>query len=707
MQARRHHVVPGWIALVLVLSHAGSTLAAPPASDRIAFDCGEDTADRLAHLQLPDGQTMVTTIGGRTARRNVNSATDLHFYFAADDTFAYAGSVPELHISFEYYDAGSGNLQLQYDSSDTAPFPDDVYKLAGSVSFTNTYTWRTARLYVADAYFANRQNGGADFRIVKPGGGYFYIDNVTATIRRPLAHVLGSTHASGKYFFDPSRDYLNEGAVEIANAGMRVIKLWFTPDDPAGFYMWNSDWPGYATSLENLAKLPYWREVLRRPFEMCLLTVFEDRGYRTGFTVSDQIELEQDMYDLARHLLEEYDGTGKTFILGYHEGDWHLRGGTSTSPDSDPTPTNIQGMIDWANARQAGVTRARNDVPDSDVKVYHALEVNLVKIAMDGRPTVTNDVLPYTNCDLVSYSAYDTVITSGLYPSMRYLYTDALEYLASKMPDTDVLDPWGVPFGDNNVFVAEFGAPEQQAGWSWQDQYDVTQVGIEDGYAFGCPWIIYWEVFCNECCAPGYEVCTYVGGPNPGVAPAAENSNCRGFWLRRVDGTYSAAYDYITSVLHPYVRATTDFEAVQLTSRSFQVFWADVGADYYRVERRENDGPWEPVAVVPAGTTTAVDADCEAWNHYRYRVRSEQTAALPSEWFYTEVFESHLGADMNRDGDVDQEDFGAFQQCYTSFAEPLTQDCRQADLDGDGFVNDNDHDMFETCITGPGRIPGC
>src|SRR5688572_32737920 len=218
-----------------------------------------------------------------------------------------------------------------------------------------------------------------------------------------VASRLGSSHAAGKYSFS-KKDYLNEGAIQVADGGMRVIKLWFS--NPAASYPWNSEWPEKEfNSYVDVAKHPYFQEVFRRPFETYVLTIFEERNFRDGFADPKPARLAQEFYELAKYLLTAYRGTGKTFILGHHEGDWKLRGGTDKSKEADPTDLNIAGMIRWYNARQAGTSRAREEVRETDVHVYHAAEVNLVEFAMQGRPTMTNDVLPATNCDLVSYSA--------------------------------------------------------------------------------------------------------------------------------------------------------------------------------------------------------------------------------------------------------------------------------------------------------------
>lgn len=57
--------------------------------------------------------------------------------------------------------------------------------------------------------------------------------------------------------------------------------------------------------------------------------------------------------------------------------------------------------------------------------------------------------------------------------------------------------------------------------------------------------------------------------------------------------------------------------------------------------------------------------------------------------------------DFDRDGDVDQEDFGRFQACLTGSTIPLTDpDCLAADLDGDSDVDQNDFRIFQGCMSG-------
>ncbi|MGQ9648708.1 MAG: hypothetical protein ACUVXJ_01195, partial [Phycisphaerae bacterium] len=64
-----------------------------------------------------------------------------------------------------------------------------------------------------------------------------------------------------------------------------------------------------------------------------------------------------------------------------------------------------------------------------------------------------------------------------------------------------------------------------------------------------------------------------------------------------------------------------------------------------------------------------------------------------------------IRGDMDRDGDVDQIDFGLFQSCMTSVGVPSNDPaCSDAELDGDLGIGPPDLIIFRNCISGP-RIP--
>jgi len=58
-------------------------------------------------------------------------------------------------------------------------------------------------------------------------------------------------------------------------------------------------------------------------------------------------------------------------------------------------------------------------------------------------------------------------------------------------------------------------------------------------------------------------------------------------------------------------------------------------------------------------------------------------------------------ADFDRDGDVDQEDFGHFQACLTGLAVPVSDsNCLDANVDGDSDVDQYDFGIFQGCMSG-------
>jgi hypothetical protein len=63
-------------------------------------------------------------------------------------------------------------------------------------------------------------------------------------------------------------------------------------------------------------------------------------------------------------------------------------------------------------------------------------------------------------------------------------------------------------------------------------------------------------------------------------------------------------------------------------------------------------------------------------------------------------------ADFDHDGDVDQEDFGLLQACYSgSFVPQDEPGCRPMRLDGDDDVDAEDFSRFLNCLAGPGVPP--
>jgi hypothetical protein len=180
-------------------------------------------------------------------------------------------------------------------------------------------------------------------------------------------------------------------------------------------------------------------------------------------------------------------------------------------------------MVGWLDARQSGVEQARAEIGENGVHVYHAAEINLVDIAMnDNKTCVVNAVLPRVSLDLVSYSSWDTG-----WKGTRF--KQALDYIAVNMPDSPA-------FGAKNVYIGEFGGAENDNP-SMQVQATIRNV-VETSIAWGCPYIMYWQIFCNE----------------PKREPVTSNADCSGYWLVKPDGTHAWAWGYFQDL---YARGET------------------------------------------------------------------------------------------------------------------------------------------------------
>jgi hypothetical protein len=147
--------------------------AAHPAPEQVSANMSTNDINKgMTRVAVGDGDTVPTTLLGRSCRRNDNSAQDFYIYFDVDDVFAYAGDRPTVTIICDYYDGGSGPITLEYDST------SGPYTAVNTVSRAGVNTWKQARWTLTNAYFGNRQNNGADFRVSGGVNSTFYLDTV-------------------------------------------------------------------------------------------------------------------------------------------------------------------------------------------------------------------------------------------------------------------------------------------------------------------------------------------------------------------------------------------------------------------------------------------------------------------------------------------------------------------------------------------------
>jgi len=63
--------------------------------------------------------------------------------------------------------------------------------------------------------------------------------------------------------------------------------------------------------------------------------------------------------------------------------------------------------------------------------------------------------------------------------------------------------------------------------------------------------------------------------------------------------------------------------------------------------------------------------------------------------------------DLDLDGDVDQEDFGHLQACFSGSGQGFEAACADLDFDTDGDVDQDDFEVFRACLAGADSAPGC
>lgn len=355
-----------------------------------------------------------------------------------------------------------------------------------------------------------------------------------AAILADLRERMGATHMDGQYCFT-SEPYIIEGAKKMNELGYGVLKLWFAKaDGNAGGYKYNSDWKlTKAMTFKELAQHPYYKAVFDMPFRVFALNINE--GYGNASTEDQTATLnriEEEFYDLTRHLLTQYKNREVTFILEMWEGDWTLRGGTQ--PDARwkiagvpaDAPVRVKNMIDWVNARQKGVDRARNEAGDTKCRVYNAVEVNKVYDGMEGIPSITTSVLPKVKVDMVSWSSYDGRSPDGL------LMYRGIDYIRQHLNPTPYMN------GKKVVFIGEIGLPENINNETRESVREFWDLMMGVYLAQNIPYIIHWELFCNE----------------PKEGPRTQDGNktaeeLRGFWLIRPDGSKSWAQEYFDEIM--------------------------------------------------------------------------------------------------------------------------------------------------------------
>lgn len=308
-------------------------------------------------------------------------------------------------------------------------------------------------------------------------------------------YILGTQTIAPQYKLTDKTD-LVETAEAILAMGSNTLKIALGPDYRTKKYRLPEN-PSIHTLSDLAGKEPSYRKVLGMPFTYYLLWTYSfsaDTFTKESFPKEEQEKEYREVYDFARYLLATYNGSGKTFFLGNWEGDWHL---VESWNKREPRPGVAENMIVWLNIRQKAIDDAKRDVPHKNVQLYHYLEVCLT--APEGK-TVTNLVLPHTNPDFVSYSSWDCLGWGGFQPfkkgpALRAEVKRALDHIESRLTPKPAIH-------GKRVFLGEFGFfPKALKNPAEADGYcrEVMRAGLE----WGCPFILYWEMYCNIIDADG------------------------------------------------------------------------------------------------------------------------------------------------------------------------------------------------------------
>jgi hypothetical protein len=322
----------------------------------------------------------------------------------------------------------------------------------------------------------------------------------------PFSFGVGTQTIGVRYQFTDSCA-LVETAQQIQALGSDTLKIALTPkyvDD----YRLTAD-RRVRTLLDLVTRKPSYLQVMDMPFRNVMLWVYPFADSFSAFNkgaISDKEAraVYRELYEFTAFLLKRYSGSGKSFFLGNWEGDWHLLR-EIYEYDRDPEPESIAGAIQWFKLRERAVADARRDTPHTDVDVYFYIELNHVRKSLDhDKPSLVNRVLPHIRTDYVSWSSYDITKPAAMQGGAagRQRVFQALDYIESLLPPSDV--------PGKRVFIGEYGFELASFG-SAESQLQYTAAIMKWSLEWGCPFILYWELYCNE------------------VEPA--NGQHRGYWL--------------------------------------------------------------------------------------------------------------------------------------------------------------------------------
>jgi len=127
----------------------------------------------LRPVDSPDTPFEVVALSGQSLlmAKPVPGKDTRTLAFEIDDSYAYYER-REYEVQIQLLDKGRGQVDLEYDAALPAKGGRDrTRRAAEPFYFVDTGNWATATFKLPEAAFANRQEGGSDFRLVTKGRG--------------------------------------------------------------------------------------------------------------------------------------------------------------------------------------------------------------------------------------------------------------------------------------------------------------------------------------------------------------------------------------------------------------------------------------------------------------------------------------------------------------------------------------------------------
>jgi hypothetical protein len=171
----------------------------------ISLDYGGDWDTQVVSAGSPAVQSRRTGNGVALPAQDGNTIPDYYMQFKVSDAALYAGQpTSRLRIEVEYLDQGTDGFIIQYDGKTGGPFGNGKFLPTVRLTKMNTGKFLKAAVYLCDANFANRDNGG-DFRIDDQGDGAETIQMVSVTLL-PAGTLAYSVDSSGANPWDSLPD---------------------------------------------------------------------------------------------------------------------------------------------------------------------------------------------------------------------------------------------------------------------------------------------------------------------------------------------------------------------------------------------------------------------------------------------------------------------------------------------------------------------